>query len=43
MAYTVVFTPEALHQLESLYSYVADAASPDIALRYTEAIVKYCP
>lgn len=42
MAYTVVFTPEALHQLESLYRYVADAASPDIALRYTEAIVKYC-
>lgn len=42
MAYTVVFTPEALHQLESLYRYVADAASPDIAQRYTEAIVKYC-
>jgi plasmid stabilization system protein ParE len=42
MHYRVVFTPEALAQLEALYSYVAQAASPDIAARYTDAIVTYC-
>jgi plasmid stabilization system protein ParE len=33
---------EAEKQLTALYSYIADAASPDIAARYTEAIVSYC-
>jgi plasmid stabilization system protein ParE len=42
MHYRVVFTPEALAQLEALYCYVAQAASPDIAARYTDAIVTYC-
>lgn len=42
MRYSVVFTPEALDQLESLYEYIADAASPLIAQRYTGAIVNYC-
>lgn len=42
MLYTVIFTPEALLQLESLYRYIAAAASADIAKRYTEAIIKYC-
>jgi plasmid stabilization system protein ParE len=42
MLYQVVFSPEALAQLEALYSYVAQAASPDIANRYTNAIVTYC-
>jgi toxin ParE1/3/4 len=42
MRYSVVFTPEALDQLESLYEYIADAASPLIAQRYTGAIVTYC-
>ena len=31
MPYQVVFSPEALAQLEALYGYVAQAASPDIA------------
>lgn len=40
--YTVTFTPEAAEQLDLLYGYVAAAASPAIALRYTDAIVSYC-
>lgn len=42
MQYTVVFTPEAEEQLIALYRYVAHAASPEIAQRYTGAIVAYC-
>jgi toxin ParE1/3/4 len=42
MAYIVVFTPEAEAQLTELYGYIAVAASPDVAARYTDAIVTYC-
>lgn len=42
MSYRIVFSPEAEDQLVALYSYIAAAASPDIAARYTEAIVNYC-
>lgn len=42
MRYTVVFTPEAEEQIAELYHYIAQAASPDVAQRYTEAIVTYC-
>ncbi len=35
MQYTVVFTPEAQEQLAALYRYIAAAASPEIAQRYT--------
>lgn len=42
MSYRVVFSPEAQEQLAELYRYIADAASSDIAARYTEAIVSYC-
>lgn len=42
MSYRVVFTPEAEEQLTALYRYIAEAASPDIAARYTDAIVNYC-
>lgn len=42
MKYRVVFSPEALEQLAELYRYIADAASPDVAAQYTEAIVSYC-
>lgn len=38
----VDFSPEAEEQLAALYCYIAAAASPDIAARYTEAIVSYC-
>lgn len=40
--HTVVFTPEAQEQLVDLYRYIAAAASPLIAQRYTDAIVAYC-
>ncbi|SPA47613.1 type II toxin-antitoxin system RelE/ParE family toxin [Cupriavidus taiwanensis] len=40
--YPVVFAPEFVEQLEDLYDYVAEAASPYIAARYTDAIVEYC-
>lgn len=42
MKYRVIFTPEAEDQIVALYGHIADAASPDIALRYTEAIINYC-
>lgn len=42
MNYRVVFSPEAQEQLADLYHYVARAASPETAARYTEAIVRYC-
>lgn len=42
MAYTVVFAPQALEQLSELYRYIAVAASPEVALRYTDAIVTHC-
>ena len=42
MPFEVQFTPEALEQLASLYHYIAAAASPNTAARYTDAIVTYC-
>ena len=41
-AYTVVFTPEAKAQLAALYRYIAAAASPELAARYTDALVTQC-
>jgi toxin ParE1/3/4 len=42
MAYKVVFSPQAEEQLAELYSYIAVAASPATAARYTEAILTHC-
>lgn len=42
MSYRIVFSPETREQLAELYRYIAEAASPDIAAQYTEAIVSYC-
>lgn len=42
MNYRVEFSPEAEEQLAELFHYIAKAASPDTAARYTEAIVSYC-
>ncbi|MDR2155775.1 MAG: type II toxin-antitoxin system RelE/ParE family toxin [Burkholderiaceae bacterium] len=42
MSYKVVFSPEAEEQLVELYRFIAAAASPSIAARYTDAIVSYC-
>ena len=38
----VILSPEAEAHLESIYSYIAADASPDIARRYTEAIARKC-
>ncbi len=42
MSYPVIFTPEAEAQLIELYRYIATAASPEVAARYTNSIVAYC-
>ena len=42
MSHRVIFSPQALEQLVELFQYIAHAGSPDIAGRYTEAIVAYC-
>ena len=42
MSRRVVFSPEAEEQLADLYHYIAAAASPETAARYTEAIISYC-
>lgn len=38
----VIFTPEAQEQLVALYRYIGDAATAEIAERYTSAIAAYC-
>ena len=42
MNHRVIFSPEAQEQLAELFHYIAEAASPHIAVRYTEAIVSFC-
>ncbi|MEN0038827.1 MAG: type II toxin-antitoxin system RelE/ParE family toxin [Cellvibrio sp.] len=42
MKYKVVFSPEAEEQLLTLYHYLADVASPDIAHNYTSGIIDFC-
>ena len=42
MAYRVVFAPEARAQILAIYGYSADAANPEIALAFTEAIIDHC-
>lgn len=42
MSHRVVFSAEAEEQLADLYRYIAAAAAPSVALRYTQAIVQYC-
>ncbi len=41
MAHDVVITPEARGQLEDIYDYIADAASPGTALRFTDGIIDH--
>jgi toxin ParE1/3/4 len=42
MMHSVVYAPEAEAQLLALYFHIAAAASPEIAARYTGAIVEQC-
>ena len=42
MTYVVRFATEAADPLQSLYRYVAEASSPQVAADYVEAIVAHC-
>jgi plasmid stabilization system protein ParE len=42
MMHSVIYAPEAEAQLVALFFHIAAAASPEIAARYTDAIVKQC-
>lgn len=42
MTWRIVFSPEAEKQLIHLYRHIADDRSPEIASRYTDAIITYC-
>lgn len=42
MSFSVVSTPAAQDQLVELYRYIADVASSEVAVRYTDAIVTFC-
>ena len=42
MTYRVVFTPEAEDHLDELFRYIAQAATPDIATGYVDAVIAYC-
>jgi plasmid stabilization system protein ParE len=42
MTYSVAYTPEAQEQPRAIYRYIAKAASPVIAQRFTDAIVDHC-
>ena len=41
-AYRVIFTPEAMNQLEALYTSLAEASSRERAGRYLDAVVTRC-
>jgi plasmid stabilization system protein ParE len=41
MMHSVIYAPEAEAQLVALFLHIAAAASPEIAARYTDAIVKH--
>lgn len=42
MVFSVAFAPEAGDQLEALFLYLAEQASPAIAERYTDAVIATC-
>jgi plasmid stabilization system protein ParE len=42
MTYSVVFSPEATAELLKIYRHIAGEASPEIAKRFTDAIVAHC-
>lgn len=39
MSHATIVSPEAQAQLDALYDYIAEAASPKIALRFNDAIL----
>ncbi len=41
-SYQVVFSPESQEQIADLYRYIEAASSPQIALDYTDALLRFC-
>ena len=41
MAHAIILTPEARDHLDAIYDYIAAAASPDLAWRFTEGILDH--
>ncbi|MFT3964402.1 MAG: type II toxin-antitoxin system RelE/ParE family toxin [Sphingobium sp.] len=41
VTHSIALTPEARDQLDTIYNYIAAAASPDIAQRFTDGIVEH--
>jgi len=39
--YAIVLTPEARDHLDAIYDYIAAAASPDVAQRFTDGILDH--
>ena len=42
MSSAVVFSPEVEEQLAELYRCITAAALPEVAARYSEAVISYC-
>jgi plasmid stabilization system protein ParE len=42
MTYTVALSSRAQGQLLGLYAYIANAASPAVAKRYTDGVTAFC-
>jgi len=40
--YEVFFSRKAEQHIEALEHYIADAASPDVAAKYVDALIEYC-
>lgn len=41
MRYAIALTPEARDHLDAIYDYIATAASPDVAQRFTDGILDH--
>ena len=41
MKYAIALTPEARDHLDVIYDYIATAASPDVAQRFTDGILDH--
>lgn len=42
MSHSVVFSPEALAQLDALENFISDAGSPHVAARFIDNLINYC-
>ncbi|MGY2398261.1 type II toxin-antitoxin system RelE/ParE family toxin [Pseudomonas sp. SDO5271_S396] len=42
MSYAVIFSPEALAQLDALEDYISENGSPHVATRFIDHLIDYC-